>query len=88
MSARNYLSAREKHTKYDCLPEIKQQKFSYRSGTELPPVSANISNVVNRNIGYPYGIQSYMLSTQRAGTPFSDFFSDSEIGKELLILQS
>ncbi|XP_026737017.1 uncharacterized protein LOC113500425 [Trichoplusia ni] len=83
MSARNYLSAREKNISklIDCLPNINQQKFGYRSGQELPPLSANTSNFVNRNLNYSFEVQPYMVnSLERAGTPFSDFFSESETG--------
>ncbi|XP_075971366.1 uncharacterized protein LOC142973495 [Anticarsia gemmatalis] len=83
MSARNYLSAREKNINklIDCLPNINQQKFGYRSGQELPPLSANTSNFVNRNLNYSFEVQPYMVnSLERAGTPFSDFFSESETG--------
>ncbi|PZC85465.1 uncharacterized protein LOC110384014 [Helicoverpa armigera] len=83
MSARNYLSAREKNISklIDCLPNINQQKFGFRSGQELPPLSANTSNLVNRNLNYSFEVQPYMVnSLERAGTPFSDFFSESETG--------
>ncbi|KAJ8733492.1 hypothetical protein PYW08_001790 [Mythimna loreyi] len=83
MSARNYLSAREKNISklIDCLPNINQQKFGYRSGQELPPLSANTSTFVNRNLNYSFEVQPYMVnSLERAGTPFSDFFSESETG--------
>ncbi|XP_022825648.1 uncharacterized protein LOC111355813 [Spodoptera litura] len=83
MSARNYLSAREKNISklIDCLPNINQQKFGYRSGQELPPLSANTSSFVNRNLNYSFEVQPYMVnSLERAGTPFSDFFSESETG--------
>lgn len=89
MSARNYLSAREKNISklIDCLPNINQQKFGYRSGQELPPLSANTSNFVNRNLNYSFEVQPYMVnSLERAGTPFSDFFSESETGKLVEIL--
>lgn len=84
MSARNYLSAREKNiTKYiDCLPYINQQKLGYRSAQELPPLSANAASVVNRNLGFSFKVQPYSEeSLDRVSTPFSDFFSDSESGK-------
>lgn len=85
MSARNYLSAREKNTNkvIECLPNINQQKFNYRSGSELPPLSANTNHFVNRNLNYSYEVQPYLVnSLDRAGTPFSDFFSDSETGNQ------
>lgn len=79
MSARNYLSDRDKNKVIDCLPNINQQRFGYRSGQELPPLSANTSNFVNRNLNYTYEAQPYMIdSLERSGTPFSDFFSESE----------
>ncbi|XP_013200185.2 uncharacterized protein LOC106142827 [Amyelois transitella] len=78
MSARNYLSAREKSNKLgDCLPNINYQKFGFRSGQEFSAYSANTSNLLNRNINYTY--EPYD-SVERAGTPFSDFFSESETG--------
>ncbi|XP_053603962.1 uncharacterized protein LOC128671500 [Plodia interpunctella] len=78
MSARNYLSAREKSNKLgDCLPNINYQKFGYRAGQEFPTFSANTSSIVNRNLNYNY--EPYD-SVERAGTPFSDFFSESETG--------
>ncbi|CAB3239162.1 unnamed protein product [Arctia plantaginis] len=83
MSARNYLSAREKNINkvIDCLPNINQQKFNYRSGSELPPLSANTNHFVNRNLNYSYEVQPYLVNNlDRAGTPFSDFLSDSETG--------
>lgn len=86
MSARNYLSAREKNINklIDCLPNINQQKFGYRSAQELPPLSANTSNFVNRNLNYSFEVQPYMVNSfERAGTPYSDFFSESETGKYL-----
>lgn len=81
MSARNYLSAREKNLRdfTDCLPIINQQKI-YRPGQELPPLSAN-TNLVNRNLNFSYHLENFSLnSVDRAGTPFSDFFSESETG--------
>ncbi|KAJ2952201.1 hypothetical protein O0L34_g4481 [Tuta absoluta] len=75
MSARNYLSAREK--RFDGLPSI--PNISHRGsciGSELPPLSASTSHY-NRNI-YSYDV-SY-LNSDRTGTPFSDFFSESETG--------
>lgn len=85
MSARNYLSAREKNFKLiDCLPSINQQKFGYRLSQELPPLSANTSKLLNRNLNYSYDINPYLVnSVDRTGTPLSDFFSDSETGKTL-----
>ncbi|KAG6445823.1 uncharacterized protein LOC115440681 [Manduca sexta] len=83
MSARNYFSFRDKNIGklYECLPSISQQKFGYRAGPELPPLSANTSKFVNRNLNYSYDLQTYGLnSIDRAGTPFSDFFSESDTG--------
>ncbi|RVE45824.1 hypothetical protein evm_009505 [Chilo suppressalis] len=82
MSARNYLSAREKSNKLiDCLPNINNQKFGCRAGFDLPVLSANTSNFINRNLKYSFDIQSYRTdSDERAATPFSDFFSESESG--------
>ncbi|KAJ0178980.1 hypothetical protein K1T71_005755 [Dendrolimus kikuchii] len=80
MSARNYMSAGEKNPGklFDSLPKINQQKFGYRCGRELPPLSAN-TNLVNRNINFTYNLQDFCFnSVERAGTPFSDFFSESE----------
>ncbi|XP_026755591.2 uncharacterized protein LOC113515541 [Galleria mellonella] len=79
MSARNYVSARDKNLCkiIDCLPNINQQKFGYRVGQELPALSANTSSLLNRNLNYTF--DSYDC-TDRAGTPFSDFFSESETG--------
>ncbi|KOB68043.1 S-antigen protein [Operophtera brumata] len=82
MSARNYVSVRDKNygKLMDSLPSINQQKFGYRSGQELPPVSANNSKLLNRNLNYTYDRNPYLSnnSLHRAGTPMSDFFSDSE----------
>ncbi|XP_046963148.1 uncharacterized protein LOC124532330 [Vanessa cardui] len=82
MSARKYiLSARERNINkiIDYLPQISQQRASYRSGQELPALSANSSNFVNRNLTYSYKIPHYADdSLERASTPFSDFFSESE----------
>lgn len=83
MSARNYVSAREKNygKLTDCLPNINQQKFGYRSGQELPTLSANTSKLLNRNLNYSYVRNPYLSnSVGRPGTPVSDFFSDSETG--------
>ncbi|CAK1598493.1 unnamed protein product [Parnassius mnemosyne] len=82
MSARNYLSARDKNSKFiDCLPHINRQKFSYRSVQELPPLSANAASLVNRNVGFSFLVQPYSNeSLDRGDTPFSDFYSDSETG--------
>lgn len=88
MSARNYLSAREKNfgKLIDCFPSIIQQKFGYRSAQDLPPLSANTSSLLNRNLNYSYDINPYLVnSVDRAGTPLSDFFSDSETGNILWI---
>lgn len=87
MSARNYLSAREKNINklIDCLPNINQQKFGYNVRTELPALSANTSSLLNRNLNYSYDIQSFETdSVERTGTPFSDFFSESETGTTIL----
>lgn len=84
MSARNYiLSAREQNNKVvDCLPQIKLQKFGYRFGRELPALSANASTFINRNITSSYKVPQYIADElERAGTPYSDFFSESETGK-------
>lgn len=86
MSARNFLSAREKNiAKFiDCLPNISHKKCGYRSVQELPPLSA--SALVNRNIDLSFKIQPYSdESLDRVSTPFSDFFSDSETGKKFLL---
>ncbi|CAG9795355.1 unnamed protein product [Diatraea saccharalis] len=82
MSARNYLSAREKNIKpIDCLPNINNQKFTCRAGLDVPVLSANTSSYINRNLKYSYDIQSFRTdSVDRAATPFSDFFSESESG--------
>lgn len=84
MSARNYVSAREKNTNKitDYLPDINRQKFTYRISQDFPatPASTN-NNGINRNINYSFEVQPYVLEQiERAGTPFSDFFSDSETG--------
>lgn len=80
MSARNYLSAREKNScKLDSLPSINQQKFGYRPGPEFPSLSANTS-LVNRNLSYTY---ETFDSSERTATPFSDFFSESETGESV-----
>ncbi|XP_028159776.1 uncharacterized protein LOC114352381 [Ostrinia furnacalis] len=81
MSARHFYSAREKNVNklIDCLPDINQQKFGYNLRTELPALSANTSSVVNRNLNYSFDIQSFGGdSVERTGTPFSDFFSESD----------
>ncbi|XP_045493972.1 uncharacterized protein LOC123693068 isoform X1 [Colias croceus] len=79
MSARNYLSAREKsNIRGDCLPYINHQKFARRS--EVPVLSANEYNLVNRNLIYSYNHHFAGDSLERSGTPFSDFFSESETG--------
>ncbi|XP_063533072.1 uncharacterized protein LOC134743516 [Cydia strobilella] len=80
MSARNYLSAREKNiNKYiDSLPHINSQKFNYRS--ELPALSASKNNHVNRNLNYSFEVPYRLGSSERPTTPFSDFFSESETG--------
>ncbi|CAK1545969.1 unnamed protein product [Leptosia nina] len=80
MSARNYLSAREKPNKVEYLPYINQQKFSRRS--ELPVLSANAYSL-NRNLFYPYCSNFSGDSVdiiERSGTPYSDFLSESETG--------
>ncbi|XP_059056698.1 uncharacterized protein LOC131850483 [Achroia grisella] len=79
MSARNYVSSRDKNLCkiIDCLPNINQQKFGYRLGHELPALSGNTSTLYNRNLNYSF--ESYDC-VERAGTPFSDFFSESETG--------
>lgn len=80
MSARNYLSAREKNiNRYiDSLPHINSQKFNYRS--ELPALSASKNNLVNRNLNYSFEVPYRLGSAERPTTPFSDFFSESETG--------
>nr|XP_034829601.1 uncharacterized protein LOC117986805 isoform X2 [Maniola hyperantus] len=84
MSARNYISsARERNISklIDYLPQINQQKIGYRSGQELPALSANGGSLMNRNLLFSYKIPSYTAdSLERASTPFSDFFSESETG--------
>ncbi|XP_068631302.1 uncharacterized protein [Battus philenor] len=83
MSARNFLSAREKNiSKFvDCLPHINQKKFGYRSVVELPVLSANSASLINRNIDLSFQVQPYSdESLDRVSTPFSDVFSDSETG--------
>ncbi|XP_014367260.2 uncharacterized protein LOC106717846 isoform X1 [Papilio machaon] len=83
MSARNFLSAREKNiAKFiDCLPNISHKKCGYRSVQELPPLSANSGAFVNRNIDLSFKIKPYSdESLDRVSTPFSDFLSDSETG--------
>lgn len=84
MSARKYiLSARERNINkiIDYLPQISHQRASFRSGQELPALSANAGNFVNRNLNYSYKIPQYADdSLERASTPFSDFFSESETG--------
>ncbi|KAM3960981.1 uncharacterized protein ACR2FA_004928 [Aphomia sociella] len=79
MSARNYVSARDRNFGKisDCLPNINHQKFGYHTGQELPVLSANTSSLLNRNLNYSF--ERYD-SVERAGTPFSDFFSESETG--------
>ncbi|KAI8424026.1 hypothetical protein MSG28_002669, partial [Choristoneura fumiferana] len=81
MSARNYLSAREKSINkfIDSLPVINSQKFNYRS-QELPALSASKNNLLNRNLNYSYEVPYGLSSAERATTPFSDFFSESETG--------
>lgn len=84
MSARNYiLSARERSNKLiDYLPHINQQKSGYRSGRELPALSANAGGLMNRNLLFSYKIPSYTAdSLDRPRTPFSDLFSESETGR-------
>lgn len=87
MSARKYvLSARERNISklIDYLPQINHQKLDYRSGQELPPLSANTTGLVNRNLKYSYNIPAYAIdSPERTSTPFSDFFSESETGKDV-----
>ncbi|XP_045446796.1 uncharacterized protein LOC123654989 [Melitaea cinxia] len=82
MSARKYiLSARERNINkiIDYLPQISHQRATFRSGQELPALSANAGNFVNRNLNYSYKIPHYADdSLERASTPFSDFFSESE----------
>lgn len=82
MSARKYvLSARERNINkiIDYLPQISHKRASFRSGQELPALSANAGNFVNRNLNYSYKIPHYADdSLERASTPFSDFFSESE----------
>ncbi|CAH2105307.1 unnamed protein product [Euphydryas editha] len=82
MSARKYiLSARERNINkiIDYLPQISHQRASFRSGQELPALSANSGNFVNRNLNYSYNLPHYADdSLERASTPFSDFFSESE----------
>lgn len=89
MSARNYiLSARERNINkvIDYLPQINHQKSGYRSGQELAAQSANGTKLLNRNLNFAYKIQPYATEFfDRAGTPFSDFFSESETGITLLI---
>ncbi|OWR43460.1 putative S-antigen protein precursor [Danaus plexippus plexippus] len=84
MSARNYiLSARERNINkvIDYLPQINHQKSGYRSGQELAAQSANGTKLLNRNLNFAYKIQPYATEFfDRAGTPFSDFFSESETG--------
>ncbi|XP_023934625.2 uncharacterized protein LOC112043450 [Bicyclus anynana] len=84
MSARNYISsAREININklIDCLPQINQQKCGYRSGQELPALSANAGSVINRNLLFSCKIPSYSGdSLERTSTPLSDFFSESETG--------
>lgn len=79
MSARNYLSAREKNiNRVDCLPNISQQKKFRRS--ELPALSANAYNL-NRNLVYSYNNNFPGDNLERSGSPYSDFLSDSENGE-------
>lgn len=76
------MSDREKNTgkSFDSLPKINHQKYGFRSGQELPPLSAN-TKLVNRNLNFPYKLQNFNFNCfERAGTPFSDFFSESETG--------
>lgn len=88
MSARNYLSAREKSINkfIDSLPVINSQKFNYRS-QELPALSANKSNLLNRNLNYSYEVPYGLSSAERATTPFSDFFSESETGTSNIFIK-
>lgn len=90
MSARKYiLSARERNINkiIDYLPQISHQRASFRSGQELPALSANAGNFVNRNLNYSYKIPHYADdSLERASTPFSDFFSESETGIYFVII--
>lgn len=87
MSAPNYFSMRENGMGklLNCLPNNNQQKSSNRYGQELPPLSGNTGRFLNRNLNYSYDLQRpYVLDTEdRAATPFSDFFSESETGKIL-----
>lgn len=81
MSARNYytLSENGMGKLLNCLPNINHQKPGNRSRQELPPLSGNAGNFFNRNLNYSYDLQPYVLDNEdRAGTPFSDFFSESE----------
>ncbi|KAG7307822.1 hypothetical protein JYU34_006420 [Plutella xylostella] len=84
MSARNYFSAREKNcNKFIDLPSINPQKFYYRGGYDLPALSATTNSFINRNINYSFEVQSFDVNLdniERSGTPFSDFFSESETG--------
>ncbi|XP_049869767.1 uncharacterized protein LOC126369407 [Pectinophora gossypiella] len=76
MSARNYLSARDK--KFEYLPSITHKSGGHSS--ELPVLSASTSRF-NRNLSYTYDVQPYIVNNvERAGTPFSDFFSESGTG--------
>ncbi|XP_041970941.1 uncharacterized protein LOC121727278 isoform X2 [Aricia agestis] len=83
MSARNYMfSAREKSNKViDCLPQIYEQKHFQRTSRNLPTHSANSRNYVNRNINCSYTLNNLVSDNlDRVGSPYSDFFSESETG--------
>nr|XP_004931185.1 uncharacterized protein LOC101738272 [Bombyx mori] len=79
MSARNYSCSRERNVGklLDCLPIINSNRFNYRPSQELPPLSARTSSILNRNLNYSFDYNGFDIG-ERAGTPFSDFFTESE----------